>query len=283
MSPLLQIDDYMDEIHRWIEDNIDTQAGLGALSERLGYSKRMIQMQFKKEYHATIGRYIQQRRLHRAAIMLRMTTMSITDISTSLHYSSHHNFCRAFKRYFNITPTQFRNTQLHEQPAIKFPSIYHERDFAFEIKNIPKLIISGEKRTYTDCIYNPGLAEEKLNWLQQYFLNNTSPMTIASRVIPDTFSFRTGRHGRVNYSAIVYSPGMSQAINSHHAMDGLYLHCHFHGALDSYKKLNANIYQSLLPDIGMTQRYARKIEVFHHMKETPQGPIIRCEQYIPIY
>ncbi|WP_421230942.1 helix-turn-helix transcriptional regulator [Aeromonas sp. 603079] len=282
MSPSLQIGDYMDEIHGWIEDNIDTQAGLDALSERLGYSKRSIQVQFKKEYHTTIGRYIQLRRLHRAAIMLRMTTMSIIDISSALHYSSHNNFCRAFRKCFKITPTQYRNTQLHEQPTISFPSILNKENIEFEIKKIPKSILSGEGRVYTDCIYNTGLADEKFHWLQQYFRNNTNPMTIASKVMPDTFSFRAGRNGRVQYSAIIYSPATTKVLNTHHAMGGLYLHCYFYGKLDSYGKYNADIYRNLLPSIGMAQRYSRKIEVFHHIKETPQGPLIRCEQYIPI-
>lgn len=282
MPKLLKISDYMNEIHAWIENNIETQAGLDTLSKRLGYSKRAIQIHFKNEYNISIGRYIQRRRLQRASIMLRMTNMSVIDISSSLHYSSHNNFCRAFKKCFNVTPSQFRSTVVHKQPAIAFPSTSNIRDITFEIKHIPNSIVYGEGRSYTDCIYNTGLAEEKFNWIKRHFLKNKTPITIASKAIPNTFSFLAGKSGRVKYSAIIYDTLTHPTINTHHSIGGLYLHHRFDGTLNCYRKYNADIYRHILPNIGMTQRYARKIEVFHHIEETAHGPFIRCEQLIPI-
>ncbi|MEM5589537.1 helix-turn-helix domain-containing protein [Enterobacter hormaechei] len=49
-----------------------------------------------------------QRRLSRAAIMLRMTSIPVTDIAYLFHYQSSQGFSRAFKKMMGLTPSEYR-------------------------------------------------------------------------------------------------------------------------------------------------------------------------------
>ncbi len=50
-------------------------------------------------------------RLEHARQLLESTSISISEISEKLGYSSQNYFCDAFKRHFNMTPTQYRKAK----------------------------------------------------------------------------------------------------------------------------------------------------------------------------
>ncbi|WP_409011837.1 helix-turn-helix domain-containing protein [Aeromonas salmonicida] len=285
--PPLQISDYIDDyIHEWIESNLDELVGLDMLSARLGYCKRTIQQHFKQRYGISIGCYIRLRRLHRAAVMLRMTTLSVTDISSFLHYTSHNNFCRAFKKVYNKTPLAFRKENIqHCDNHVKFPKMLYNYPLKYKVKAINDMFITGGERSYSDCIYNLGIADEKLKWIKEYFTKESSPLTIASKVIDDSYSLRLGKHGSIKYNAIVGEliPQKESDNRQVKPMRGLYLCSFFHGTVNAYQKRNADIRRHLLPDIGFTLRNEHKVEIFHFCDSSVNSSMeISCEQFIPI-
>ncbi|WP_421277012.1 helix-turn-helix domain-containing protein [Aeromonas veronii] len=284
--PPPQISDCIDEIHNWIDGNLDELTGLDILSVRLGYCKRTVQQYFKKRYGVSIGCYIRMRRLHRAALMLRMTTLSVTEISSFLHYTSHNNFCRAFKKQYNTTPLSFRKSpSLHCENYIKFPQMYGEHPLKYKVKTINDMLIMGKERTYSDCIYNVGIADKKLKWIKEHFAKTPPPLTIASKLIDDSYSLRLGKHGSVKYNAIV-GELTSQEEDENimvKPMRGLYLYSYFHGTVNAYQKRNADIRRHLLPVMGFTPRNEYKVEIFHLYEPSVNGDMeISCEQLIPV-
>ena len=48
-----------------------------------------------------------EKRMERAALLLRNTTLSIEEISSLLGYSNHSNFFKAFKEYYKKTPREY--------------------------------------------------------------------------------------------------------------------------------------------------------------------------------
>ena len=52
--------------------------------------------------------YYQRRRVHRACQLLLNPVPSITEIATELGFSDAPHFCRVFKRYRTMTPTDYR-------------------------------------------------------------------------------------------------------------------------------------------------------------------------------
>ncbi|MDW9205222.1 helix-turn-helix domain-containing protein [Escherichia coli] len=63
-----------------------------------GYSRRYLQTLFKSCMGVPIGRYIQLRRVSRAAVLLRLTSLPLVSIAGKLCYDSQQTFSREFKK-----------------------------------------------------------------------------------------------------------------------------------------------------------------------------------------
>lgn len=74
----------------------------------------MSQFHFARAFKAAIGepphRYILQRRLERAKILLSVTRMSITEVAYQVGFSNQSHFIAQFRKAWGMTPKQFRDT-----------------------------------------------------------------------------------------------------------------------------------------------------------------------------
>ncbi|HDH7263456.1 TPA: helix-turn-helix transcriptional regulator, partial [Escherichia coli] len=96
-------------ILKYIEDNIESvRVDINKLVRYSGYSRRYLQLLFKKHMGKTLGEYIQLRRVTRAAVLLRLTKLSINSVSERLLYDSQQTFTREFKKHTGYTPLQYR-------------------------------------------------------------------------------------------------------------------------------------------------------------------------------
>ena len=64
---------------------------------------------FQKYLDSSPMVYLNRYRLDRAALLLRDTTMSVSDIAYACGFSSNSYFCELFHKYYNTTPGKFRN------------------------------------------------------------------------------------------------------------------------------------------------------------------------------
>ena len=100
-------------IVEYIENNLELMhINTDALVEYSGYSKRYLQILFSSIIGIPVGKYIQMRRITRAAVLLRFTNLSIADISERLFYDSQQTFTREFKKNSGYTPLQYRKSKL---------------------------------------------------------------------------------------------------------------------------------------------------------------------------
>ncbi len=99
-------------ILKYIEDNIESaRVDINKLVKYSGYSRRYLQFLFKNHMGKALGEYIQLRRVTRAAILLRLTKLSISSISERLLYDSQQTFTREFKKNTGYTPLQYRKVE----------------------------------------------------------------------------------------------------------------------------------------------------------------------------
>lgn len=76
-------------ITQYIEDNLEIMPiDINNLIDYSGYSRRYLQLLFKNNIGIPVGRYIQLRRITRAAILLRLTSFNLSAIAERLHYDS---------------------------------------------------------------------------------------------------------------------------------------------------------------------------------------------------
>lgn len=64
---------------------------------------------FMKEMNTTPVQYLLSLKMNKASKMLKSTKYTITDIALSIGYSDLYSFSRAYKKYYGVSPKQFRD------------------------------------------------------------------------------------------------------------------------------------------------------------------------------
>ncbi|ELY5878327.1 superoxide response transcriptional regulator SoxS [Cronobacter sakazakii] len=95
---------------QWIDEHIDQPLNIDVVAKKSGYSKWYLQRMFRTVMHQTLGEYIRKRRLQLAAQELRMTRRPIFDIAMDYGYVSQQTFSRIFRRQFDRTPSDYRQS-----------------------------------------------------------------------------------------------------------------------------------------------------------------------------
>lgn len=93
----------------YIDDNLDQELSLELIAKITHYSPFHFHRIFKNEIGETLNQYINRRRIEKCAGMLfRRKELPINEIFTKYGYTNNSSFTRAFKKYYNVSPTEFR-------------------------------------------------------------------------------------------------------------------------------------------------------------------------------
>ncbi len=117
---------YISQINRAIdviEKNLRSSLSLKNIAKEAGLSKWHFQKVFRGITGDTVKEYILKRRLSLAAKALLDSDKKVLDVAIDLGFESHEVFTRAFKRVFEITPTEFRNSRTAQSPIPHKPKI----------------------------------------------------------------------------------------------------------------------------------------------------------------
>ena len=96
-------------IKDFVEHNYCTNIKVSMFADRYFFSQEYLNKQFKNKYGYTIYEYVLKLRMERAKELLEQPDIKIRDIAERLGYADHHYFSKAFRTYYDITPTQYRN------------------------------------------------------------------------------------------------------------------------------------------------------------------------------
>lgn len=80
---------------------------LKTIAARFGYHPNYISALLHKETGRTFSDILLEKRMERAVLLMRNTTLSLEEISALLGYSNHSNFYKAFKAYYGSTPREY--------------------------------------------------------------------------------------------------------------------------------------------------------------------------------
>ncbi|WP_228256663.1 helix-turn-helix domain-containing protein [Malaciobacter molluscorum] len=98
-----------DRIKYILESNIDLIQTLDDMCSITRLSENKIRRYIKKEFNQTPKIWLDTKRLEKAVLLLNNTNKSISDISTTCGYSTVSWFISQFKKYYNLTPKEFRH------------------------------------------------------------------------------------------------------------------------------------------------------------------------------
>ena len=92
----------------YINENITEKITVSDLVKPTRWASQHYTRLFTKYVGVTPSRYILDRKIEKAKVLLSETTMPITQISFELGIKSHSNFCSAFKKSTGKTPENYR-------------------------------------------------------------------------------------------------------------------------------------------------------------------------------
>lgn len=96
----------LNDIIEYINDHIDEEIPIDALSEHVFLSKYHLLREFKKQSGTTIHKYIVQKKLILAKELI-LKGIPVLDVYKQCGFGDYSNFFRAFKKEYGVTPKSF--------------------------------------------------------------------------------------------------------------------------------------------------------------------------------
>ena len=109
-------DENFNEIINYIQNNIYTSISITEICNKFGMSRSGLQNLFKTYLNTTPKQYINDEKMEISRRLLLQRYKTVSEIAIMLDYSSVHYFSRAFKKHYNLNPTEYINQNRHEVP-----------------------------------------------------------------------------------------------------------------------------------------------------------------------
>ena len=95
-------------VKQYVREHVDESLRREVLAAIAGFSVSHFHRVFTANTGENISDYVRRVRLERAGRKLRMGAVDITEVALAAGYDSHAAFSKAFKQYFGLSPSEFR-------------------------------------------------------------------------------------------------------------------------------------------------------------------------------
>ena len=241
----------------YIEDNIEiSPIDINSLVEYSGYSRRYLQLLFFDYIGMPVGKYIQRRRVSRAAVLLRLTNLPLVTISEKLCYDSQQTFTREFKKHTGNTPLQYRKDKIW---TFKNQTGHRHLDTLFpvpELRRLENKDFFGTPVCFKEKIpYTAENSQKKWNMVKSLFSRSDEPLFVSNAI---------SKENKLNDNFIINS--IFWAKKEHSSIEGkidegLFAYFTYHGSIKDYVFHINNIYMNVLPYYGLQKRNSYDLEI----------------------
>ena len=102
-------DFYIKEALNYIEQNFQNDISIEQISAFCGLNRTYFGRIFKETVGSSPQQFLLNYRMTKAAELLKLTGLSISDIGNAVGYPNQLHFSRAFKNVYGISPREWRN------------------------------------------------------------------------------------------------------------------------------------------------------------------------------
>lgn len=96
------------EAIRFCENSIHKKIGVTEMASAAGLSRFHFSRVFENEVRTAPATFLRQKRMEKASYLLRQGQLSVKAVAAECGYPDVNNFCRAFKRNFQVSPGKFK-------------------------------------------------------------------------------------------------------------------------------------------------------------------------------
>lgn len=165
--------DQVDAIYRaiqFLESNLESDITVSQIAEEVGYSLFHFMRTFNRVVHLTPFDYLTRRRLSEAAKEILCTDRRLMHIALDYGFGSQESFSRAFKRMFNVQPSQWRENGVEFSYLLMPPCSKEDLNFINQRIFSPPTIENREKKTlYGLMSFGSGNAENSGDLIQNLY------------------------------------------------------------------------------------------------------------------
>ncbi|EOP94756.1 AraC family transcriptional regulator [Bacillus cereus HuB4-4] len=147
------MESYETQIQRsidYIEEDVMEKQTLRNLARVAGFSESHFHRVFQALVGDTVMEYVRKRRLARAAYQLSHTDEKVIDIAFEHGFQSYETFTRAFKKLFQMTPSEYRKQEI-ETPMYYRVNVKQRKlnpylggiQMEYRIVNKPEFLVAG--------------------------------------------------------------------------------------------------------------------------------------------
>ena len=98
-------------VTKYIDENYtDINLSVTKIADQIGLNAAYVSVTYKEQAGIGILEYINKIRIGKSVEILKGQSLKISDVSTMVGYASIQSFNRAFKKYFGISPAQFKDS-----------------------------------------------------------------------------------------------------------------------------------------------------------------------------
>ncbi|AXT18419.1 helix-turn-helix domain-containing protein [Flavobacteriaceae bacterium AU392] len=99
----------LNKVFHFIEHNLDSNLSLNTISQFAAFSPFHFHRLFKMISGETLNEYITRQRIEKAAsTLIHKREVTITELSLQNGFNNNSSFTRAFKKFYGVSPTNFR-------------------------------------------------------------------------------------------------------------------------------------------------------------------------------
>lgn len=284
----------------YIESHLEDDLTLDLIANQAHYSPYHFHRIFKSFTNETLNQYITRKRVERAsADLLHRENLTISEVSNRYGFTSNSSFTRAFKKYYGMSPSDFRRKSKGKYSKIRqvkgkngqidttFEAYVcnHKNENAsnmtstIEISTIAPINIAG-----ITCIgkqeLNGGF-ERLLNWAGQNGLLRQPDFKV-STIFYDSFKITAPDKVRMTAGLVVDTPIKSDGEVSNTTLEGgNYIVGHYTINIGEFPIVWSNLFK-WMNDNGYKKRELPPFEIYHNdfNQHTEKKCIV--DLYIPV-
>ncbi|QEN03657.1 AraC family transcriptional regulator [Thiospirochaeta perfilievii] len=106
--------DYVRIAKRIIDSKLGEDISLSSIADEMGFSSFYLSRIFKNVCNDSFSNYLKNKRMLLAKELLEDNSIQIQDISKRVGYWSPNYFIKVFKKYYGVTPGEYRHTSLNQ-------------------------------------------------------------------------------------------------------------------------------------------------------------------------